>query len=78
MSFYVQLCSYSIYIGAFVDIRDAVGKYAFDYIRDYEEWIQSGHFTVDIVTKLRGIVYAREMSRRVPPSYFPKKLSKAV
>ena len=40
-----------------VDMRDSVGKCAFDYIRDYEEWIQSGHFTGDIVTKLRGIVY---------------------
>ena len=55
MSFYVQLCSYSI--GAIVDMRDSVGKCAFDYIRDYEEWIQSEHFTGDIVTKLIGIVY---------------------
>ena len=31
-----------------------MGKCAFEYIKDYEEWIQSGHFTEDIVCQLRG------------------------
>ena len=39
-----------------VDIRlqDAYGKSAFDYITDYEEWIDSGFFTEDTRARLKG------------------------
>ena len=31
-----------------------MGKCAFEYIRDYEEWIQSGLFPANIISILRG------------------------
>jgi ankyrin repeat protein len=40
--------------GANADVKDAVGKCAFEYIRDYEEWILSRHFSADTVVTLRG------------------------
>ena len=43
-----------VHVGASSDVRDAVGMCAFEYIRDYEEWIHSGHFSLDVVNRLRG------------------------
>ena len=51
-SFYV--IGIMMYEGASVDVRDAVGKCAFEYISDFEEWIQCGHFSHHTVTLLRG------------------------
>ena len=45
------------YTGARVEKQDAVGKCAFDYISDFEEWIQSGLFPLDTVSVLRGNEY---------------------
>ena len=33
---------------------DSTGKCAFEYIRDYEEWIQSGNFSPDIISVMRS------------------------
>ena len=35
-------------------MRDSTGKCAFEYIRDYEEWIQSGNFSPDIISVMRS------------------------
>ena len=43
-----------VYTGASFSIKNAVGKCAFEYISDFEEWIQSGLFSPDIVSQLRG------------------------
>jgi ankyrin repeat protein len=40
--------------GASFSIKNAVGKCAFEYISDFEEWIQSGLFSPGIVSQLRG------------------------
>ena len=61
----VLLCAYILYVGANVDARDAVGRCAFEYIRDYEEWIQSGHFSAAIISKLRGeLIYYRAIIKK--------------
>ena len=43
-----------VYTGASFSAKNAVGKCAFEYISDFEEWIQSGLFSPDIVSQLRG------------------------
>ena len=50
------ICLFSLLVvaGVSIDMRDSLGKSAFEYIRDYEEWIQSRHFSPDILSKLRG------------------------
>ena len=53
--FHTQFTNIRMNIGANVDARDAVGRCAFEYIRDYEEWIQSGHFSTAIISRLRGV-----------------------
>ena len=40
--------------GGNVHMKDTKGKCAFEYIRDYEEWIQSGHFSTDTISSLKG------------------------
>lgn len=53
----MPLCSmismYNI-IGADYRAQDTSGKYAFDYISDHKEWIDSGHFGDEVKARLKG------------------------
>ena len=41
-------------IGADHGAQDLSGNYAFDYIQDHKEWIDSGLFNDEIRAKLKG------------------------
>ncbi len=41
-------------VGADYRATDASGQCAFDYISDYEEWIDCGYFSDDVRARLKG------------------------
>ena len=44
----------AMFIGADYHVQDISGKYAFDYIRDHKEWVDSGHFNDEVRARLKG------------------------
>ena len=42
--------------GADYRAQDIRGRYAFDYISDHKEWIDSGHFNDEVRARLKGIM----------------------
>jgi len=40
--------------GADCRAQDTFGKYPFDYIRDTEEWMDSGYFSEEVRARLKG------------------------
>ena len=46
-------CNKSI-IGADTSVQDMSGRVALELVRDYEEWIQSGLFSPEVISQLKG------------------------
>ena len=51
---YQIIGEYLLCTGADCRARDAFGKCPFDYIRDTEEWMDSGYFSEEVRARLKG------------------------
>ena len=49
----LALHKYTVFAGADIDMKDVTGRCAFEYITDHEEWIQSGLFSSEVISKLK-------------------------